>query len=138
LKKRYITESECPIVRYGITSTAVKGTNCKVTDNWLELLQVSISMRPYTYTNITYVKFGVLPDPTNTSMSTKSIDTLRTSLIELTLQQLNLTLNPSVFGHPVCMEILGFPVLFPHNASHSNPRQPIFNFTFDLTRQFII
>jgi len=99
--------------------------------------KVSVSMRPYNYTNTTYVKFGVLPDPRNTSMSIKSINALRTSLIRLTLQQLNLSLTPSVFGDPLCLEILGFPggitVLLPHNASHSDSIQPIFSITFDST-----
>lgn len=94
-------------------------------------------MEPYIYPNTTYVKFGVLPDPRNTSMSTKSIDALRASLIKLTLQQLNLSLTPSVFGDTFCLEILGFPggitVLLPHNASHADSRQPLFNITFNLT-----
>ena len=94
-------------------------------------------MRPYNYTNTTYVKFGVLPDPRNTSMSIESINALRTYLIKLTLQQLNLSLTPSVFGDPLCLEILGFPggitVLLPHNASHSDSIQPIFSITFDST-----
>ncbi|RLN09549.1 uncharacterized protein C2845_PM11G24670 [Panicum miliaceum] len=99
--------------------------------------KVSVSMRPYNYTNTTYVKFGVLPDPRNTSMSIKSINALRKSLIRLTLQQLNLSLTPSVFGDPLCLEILGFPggitVLLPHNASHADSIQPIFSIIFDLT-----
>ncbi|RLM80315.1 uncharacterized protein C2845_PM12G28190 [Panicum miliaceum] len=99
--------------------------------------KVSVSMRPYNYTNTTYVKFGVLPDPRNTSMSIKSIKALRTSLIRLTLQQLNLSLTPSIFGDPLCLEILGFPggitVLLPHNASRADSIQPIFSITFDLT-----
>ncbi|CAL5019751.1 unnamed protein product [Urochloa decumbens] len=99
--------------------------------------KVSVSMHPYNYTDTTYVKFGVLPDPRNTSMSKKSINTLRTSLIRLTLQQLNLSLTPSVFGDPLCLEILGFPggitVLLPHNDSHSDSIQHIFNITFDST-----
>jgi len=99
--------------------------------------KVSVSMRPYNYTNTTYVKFGVLPDPRNTSMSIESINALRTYLIKLTLQQLNLSLTPSVFGDPLCLEILGFPggitVLLPHNASHADSIQPIFSITFDST-----
>ncbi|CAN6233296.1 unnamed protein product [Urochloa humidicola] len=98
--------------------------------------KVSVSMCPYNYTNTTYVKFGVLPDPRNASMSIKSINALRTSLIRLTLQQLNLSLTPSVFGDPLCLEILGFPggitVSLPRNASHA-VIQPIFNITFDST-----
>ncbi|KAF8779925.1 hypothetical protein HU200_002195 [Digitaria exilis] len=99
--------------------------------------KVSVSMRPYNYTNTTYVKFCVLPDPRNTSMSINSINALRTSLIRLTLQQLNLSLTPCVFGDPLCLEILGFPggitLMLPHNASHAGPVQPLFNITFDLT-----
>ncbi|OEL38513.1 hypothetical protein BAE44_0000468 [Dichanthelium oligosanthes] len=117
--------------------TSVQETIFQVTEHWLTILQVSVSMRPYNYTNTTYVKFGVLPDPRNTPMSMKSIKALRTSLIGLTLQQLNLSLTPSVFGDPLCLEILGFPegitVLLPHNASHADSIQPIFNITFDST-----
>ena len=117
--------------------TSVPQTICQATEYWMKILQVSVSMRPYNYTNTTYVKFGVLPDPRNTSMSIKSINALRTSLIRLTLQQLNLSLTPSVFGDPLCLEILGFPggitVLLPHNASHSDSIQPIFSITFDST-----
>ena len=94
-------------------------------------------MRPYIYTDTTYVKFGVLPDPRNTSMSTKSINALRASLIKLTLHQLNLSLTPSVFGDTFCLEILGFPggitVLLPRNASHADSRQPLFNITLNST-----
>jgi hypothetical protein len=116
---------------------SVPQTVCQVTEYWMKILQVSVSMRPYNYTNTTYVKFGVLPDPRNTSMSIKSIKALRTSLIRLTLQQLNLSLTPSTFGDPLCLEILGFPggitVLLPHNASRADSIQPIFSITFDLT-----
>lgn len=112
-------------------------TICQVTEYWLKILQVSVSMRPYNYTNTTYVKFCVLPDPRNTSMSIKSVNALRASLIRLTLQQMNLSLTPSVFGDPLCLEILGFPggitVMLPHNAPYAGPVQPIFNVTFDLT-----
>jgi len=117
--------------------TSVPQTICQATEYWMEILQVSVSMRPYNYTNTTYVKFGVLPDPRNTSMSIESINALRTYLIKLTLQQLNLSLTPSVFGDPLCLEILGFPggitVLLPHNASHADSIQPIFSITFDST-----
>ncbi|XP_062221883.1 uncharacterized protein LOC133921135 isoform X1 [Phragmites australis] len=98
---------------------------------------VSVSMRPYTYTNTTYVTFGVLPDPRNTSLGPESMSTLRKSLIQLTLQQLNLSLTPSIFGDPFCLEILGFPggitVLLPHIDLHQDSIQSIFNITFDST-----
>lgn len=104
---------------------------------WLTIVQVSVSMQPYVYADTTYVKFGVLPDPRNTSMSTESIDALRASLIKLTLQQLNLSLTPSVFGDTFCLEILGFPggitVLLPHSAPHADLREPLFNVTFNST-----
>lgn len=99
--------------------------------------KVSVSMQPYIYADTTYVKFGVLPDPRNASMSTESIDALRASLIKLTLQQLNLSLTPSVFGDTFCLEILGFPggitVLLPHSAPHADLREPLFNVTFNST-----
>ncbi|WVZ73489.1 hypothetical protein U9M48_021789 [Paspalum notatum var. saurae] len=99
--------------------------------------KVSVSMQPYRDANTTYVKFGVIPDPRNTSMSTNSIKTLRKSLIRLTLRQLNLSLTPSVFGDPFCLEILGFPggitVLLPHTASQTDITHPLFNITFNST-----
>ncbi|KAJ1281181.1 hypothetical protein BS78_04G288500 [Paspalum vaginatum] len=99
--------------------------------------KVAVSMQPYKDANTTYVKFGVLPNPRNTSMSTNSIKTLRKSLIRLTLQELNLSLTPSVFGDPFCLEILGFPggitVLLPHTASQADVTQPLFSMTFNST-----
>ncbi|TVU28690.1 hypothetical protein EJB05_20220, partial [Eragrostis curvula] len=101
-------------------------------------VSVSMSPYPYTYTNSTYVTFGILPDPRNSSINQTSMSTLRYSLIKLTLQQLNLSLTPSVFGDPFCLEILGFPggitVFLPHSKFRPDlVVQPIFNITFDLT-----
>jgi hypothetical protein len=94
-------------------------------------------MHPYTYTNSTYVTFGILPHRRNSSINPASMSELRKSLIQLTLQQLNLSLTPSVFGDPFCLEILGFPggitMLLPHSNFHPDSVQPIFNITFELT-----
>ncbi|KAL6633474.1 hypothetical protein ACP70R_026145 [Stipagrostis hirtigluma subsp. patula] len=99
--------------------------------------KVSVSMHPYKDTNYTYVRFGILPDPRNTSISPGSMSTLRASLIRLTLQQLNLSLTPCVFGDPFCLDILGFPggitVSLPHRDLHEDSILPIFNITLDLT-----
>ncbi|KAL6912065.1 hypothetical protein ACP4OV_000870 [Aristida adscensionis] len=97
---------------------------------------VSVSLHQYNDTDYTYVRFGILPDPRNTSISSESVRKLRASFIRLTLQQLNLSLTPSVFGDPFCLDILGFPggitVLLPHKL-HKDWPQPIFNFTLDVT-----
>ncbi|KAK3155388.1 hypothetical protein QOZ80_2BG0202660 [Eleusine coracana subsp. coracana] len=100
--------------------------------------KVSVSMGPYKYTNSTYVAFGILPDPRNSSINPASMSRLRNSLIQLTLQQSNLSLTPSVFGDPFCLEILGFPggitVLLPFSNFHPDSIvQPLFNITLDLT-----
>ncbi|CAM0943891.1 unnamed protein product [Alopecurus aequalis] len=95
----------------------------------------------------TYVQFGILPDTTNTSISAQSMQVLRQNLIRLTLQQLNLSLTPSVFGYPFCVEVLGFPggitmeVEHPQQNSTVDPAQPIFSVTLEMSirqlRRFI-
>jgi hypothetical protein len=89
--------------------------------------------------DVTYVEFGILPDTMNTSISAKSMQVLRQNLVRLTLQQLNLSLTPSVFGDPFCVEVLGFPggitmeVEHPQQNSTADPAQPIFNATLGMS-----
>jgi hypothetical protein len=72
--------------------------------------QVSIvSMHPLTSKYSTQVVFGVLPYPKDTSISLPALSVLRSSLIEMMFQQLNLSLTPSLFGHPSSVELLRFP-----------------------------
>lgn len=74
------------------------------------LLQVSIvSMHPLTSKYSTHVVFGVLPYPNDASISLPALSVLRSSLIEMMLQQVNLSLTPSLFGHPSSFELLRFP-----------------------------
>ncbi|KAM0926902.1 hypothetical protein ACQ4PT_003063 [Festuca glaucescens] len=101
--------------------------------------KVSVSMQTFSLKDVTYVKFGILPDTMNTSISAQSIQVLRNNLIQLTLQQLNFSLTPSVFGDPFCVEVLGFPggitieVEHPQQNSTIDPAQPFFSMTLDLS-----
>lgn len=52
--------------------------------------------------------FGFLPDPIDAPTNPVSLSVLRSSLIELFLQQSNLTLTPT-FGQPSSLEILKYP-----------------------------
>lgn len=89
-------------------------------------------MHPLATSNLTYVVFGVLPDPSNASMSLLPLSILRSSLIELVLQQLNLTLTQSIFGQPSSFEVLKFPGGITLIPGHSPPiwqrPQILFNF----------
>ncbi|KAH9751722.1 hypothetical protein KPL71_014405 [Citrus sinensis] len=59
--------------------------------------------------NWTDIVFGVLSDPINARINPVSLSVLKSSLIELFLQQSNLTLTTTVFGQPSMFEILRFP-----------------------------
>ena len=91
------------------------------------------------FLSFTAVEFDVLPDPINTSISARSMHALRKNLIQLTLQQVNLSLTPSVFGYPLCVQMLGFPggitiELEPlQDDSILQVAQPIFNVTLDMS-----
>ena len=96
-------------------------------------------MQTFLPKDVTYVEFGILPDTMNTSISDQSMQVLRKNLIRLTLQQLNLSLTPSVFGDPFCVEVLGFPggitmeVEHPQQNSTVDPAQPIFSITLEMS-----
>ncbi|KAM0829332.1 hypothetical protein ACQ4PT_066949 [Festuca glaucescens] len=101
--------------------------------------KVSVSMQTFSLKDVTYVEFSILPDTINTSISAKSIQVLRKNLIQLTLQQLNLSLTPSAFGDPFCVEVLGFPggitmeVEHPQQNYTVDPAQPFFSMTLELS-----
>lgn len=101
--------------------------------------KVSVSMHPFFLKDVTYVEFGILPDTMSTSISAQSMQVLRKNLVRLTLQQLNLSLTPSVFGDPFCVEMLGFPggitmeVEHPQQNSTLDPAQPIFSVTLEMS-----
>jgi hypothetical protein len=65
-------------------------------------------MHPLAFKYSTHVVFGVLPYPKDASISLPALSVLRSSLIEMILQQVNLSLTP-LFGHPCCFELLRFP-----------------------------
>jgi hypothetical protein len=98
--------------------------------------QVAIlSMHQSGASNWTDVVFGVLSDPTNVPINPVSLSVLRSSLIELFLQQLNLTLTPTIFGKTSMFEILKFPggitVIPVQSASIWQIPQILFNFTLN-------
>lgn len=94
-----------------------------------------LSMHQSGASNWTDVVFGVLSDPINVPINPVSQSVLRSSLIELFLQQLNLTLTPSIFGKTSMFEILKIPggitVIPVQSASIWQIPQIQFNFTLN-------
>lgn len=68
-----------------------------------------ISMHPTASINSTYVIFGLLPEPRHAPISIAALSLLKSSLIELVLRQINLTLTRSMFGETLFFEVLKFP-----------------------------
>lgn len=66
-------------------------------------------MQPSTSKYSTNVVFGVVPYPKDASISLPALSVLRSSLIEMMLQHVNLSLTPSLFGHPSSVELMRFP-----------------------------
>lgn len=100
------------------------------------LLQVSVlSMHEDTTSNWTDVVFGVLPDPNDVPINLVSLSVLRSSLVELFLGQLNLSLTTSIFGKPSSFEILkcagGINVVPGPSAFVTKIPQILFNFTLN-------
>ncbi|PIN20059.1 hypothetical protein CDL12_07257 [Handroanthus impetiginosus] len=91
-----------------------------------------LSMHQARLSNRTDVVFGFLPDPINSTLNPVALSLLRSSLIDLFLQQYNLTLTSTIFGKPTSFEILNFPggitVMLERAALIS---QPLFNFTLN-------
>ncbi|KAA8545533.1 hypothetical protein F0562_020317 [Nyssa sinensis] len=91
-----------------------------------------LSMHQIGASNWTNVVFGVLSDPIDVSINSVFLSVLRSSLIELFLQQSNLTLTTSIFGQPSLFEILKFPggiTVIPESTSIWQIPQILFNFT---------
>ncbi|XP_047950264.1 uncharacterized protein LOC125195986 isoform X2 [Salvia hispanica] len=59
--------------------------------------------------NWTDVVFGFIPDPINSTTNPVALSVLKLSLIDLFLQQYNLTLTSTIFGEPSSFEILKYP-----------------------------
>lgn len=68
-----------------------------------------LSMHQDGKSNWSNVVFGFLPDPTDNTINPVFLSLLRSSLTDLFLQQCNLTLDYSLFGHPSSFEIFEFP-----------------------------
>lgn len=85
--------------------------------------------------NWTDVVFGVLPDPINAPINPVYLSVLKSSLIELFLQQSNLTLTTSIFGQPSMFQILkftgGITVIPLQATSIWQMPQILFNFTLN-------
>ncbi|GER24687.1 hydroxyproline-rich glycoprotein family protein [Striga asiatica] len=91
-----------------------------------------LSMHQAELPNQTYVVFGFLPDPINSTMNIVALTLLKSSLIDLFLEQYNLTLTSSIFGEPSSFEILKFPGGFTIIPEQVNLiTQPLMNFTLN-------
>ncbi|CAA0839022.1 Unknown protein [Striga hermonthica] len=91
-----------------------------------------LSMHQAELPNLTYVVFGFLPDPINSTMNVVALTLLKSSLIDLFLEQYNLTLTSSIFGEPSSFEILKFPGGFTIIPEQVNLiTQPLMNFTLN-------
>ncbi|KAH6787655.1 hypothetical protein C2S52_007207 [Perilla frutescens var. hirtella] len=68
-----------------------------------------LSMHQADSSNWTAVVFGFLTDPVNNTTNPVALSLLKSSLIDLFLQQYNLMLTSTIFGEPSSFEILKFP-----------------------------
>ncbi|XP_045817484.1 uncharacterized protein LOC123910431 [Trifolium pratense] len=93
------------------------------------ILSIHQSVAP----NWSDVVFGVLSDPMNVPINPVHLSVLKSSLIELFLQQSNLTFTTPVIGNTSLFEILKFPggltVIPEQSASIWQIREILFNFT---------
>lgn len=99
-------------------------------------MQVSIvSMQPLTTKYSTNVVFCVLPYPKDAAISLPALSVLKSSLIEMMLQHVNLSLTPSLFGHPSSFELMRFPggitVIPSQPGSPWADTYPLFNFVLN-------
>ncbi|KAH7518186.1 hypothetical protein FEM48_Zijuj09G0144900 [Ziziphus jujuba var. spinosa] len=94
-----------------------------------------LSMHRSGASNCTAVVFGVLSDPVNIPINQVYLSLLRSSLIEVFLQQSNLTVTTSIFGQPSKFEILkfqgGITVIPMQAALIWQKPQILFNFTLN-------
>lgn len=94
-----------------------------------------LSMHRSSASNCTGVVFGVLSDPLYIPINPVYLSLLRSSLIELFLQQSNLTVTTSIFGQPSTFEILkfqgGITVIPMQAALIWETPQILFNFTLN-------
>lgn len=94
-----------------------------------------MSMHKSRIPNSSYVVFGFLPHLKGISIHPVSLSVLKSSLIELFLQESNLTLTSSTFGVPTSFEIIkfrgGLTVIPRQPAPVSQIVQTLFNFTLN-------
>lgn len=94
-----------------------------------------LSMHRSGASNYTDVVFGVLSDPLYIPINPVYLSLLRSSLIEVFLQQSNLTVTTSIFGQPSTFEILkfqgGITVIPMQAALIWETPQILFNFTLN-------
>ncbi|XP_052193131.1 verprolin isoform X2 [Diospyros lotus] len=99
-----------------------------------------LSMHQPSASNWTNVVFGILSDPIDVSINPVSLSLLRSSLVELFVQESNLTLT-RIFGQPSSFEILKFAggiTLIPEqSAGISDIPLVLFNFTLNNSIQQI-
>ncbi|XP_042010146.1 synaptojanin-1-like [Salvia splendens] len=98
----------------------------------LSLKVAVLSIHQADLSNSTDVVFGFLPDPINTTTNLVALSVLKSSLIDLFLQQYNLTLTPTIFGESSSFEILKFPggvTIIPENSPLLS--LPLVNFTLN-------
>ncbi|KAK6945579.1 hypothetical protein RJ641_013123 [Dillenia turbinata] len=92
-----------------------------------------LSMHQSVASNWTDVVFGILSDSKDVPLDPVPLSILKSSLIELVLGQVNLTLTTSIFGHPSSFQILKLPggvtVIPLQYASIWQIPQTLFNFT---------
>jgi len=85
--------------------------------------------------NWTDVVFGFIPDPVNVPINMVSLSVLRSSLIDLFLEQSNLTVTTLIFGQPSTFETFRFPggitIVPMQYASIWQMPQILFNFTLN-------
>uniref|UniRef100_A0A0E0M1Z0 DUF7036 domain-containing protein n=1 Tax=Oryza punctata TaxID=4537 RepID=A0A0E0M1Z0_ORYPU len=92
-----------------------------------------VSMCSLTSKYSTNVVFSVLPSPKEASISLPALSVLRSSLIAMMLNQVNLSLTESLFGHPSSVELLRFPggITVIPEQSGSVWADPLFNFVLN-------
>uniref|UniRef100_A0A0D3H7M3 DUF7036 domain-containing protein n=1 Tax=Oryza barthii TaxID=65489 RepID=A0A0D3H7M3_9ORYZ len=92
-----------------------------------------VSMSSLTSKYSTNVVFSVLPSPKEASISLPALSVLRSSLIAMMLNQVNLSLTEPLFGHPSSVELLRFPggITVIPEQSGSVWADPLFNFVLN-------
>lgn len=82
--------------------------------------------------NRTSVVFGALPDPISAPINPVSLSVMKSSLVEVFMKQINLTLTTEIFGSPSEFEILKFRggiTVMPESTPIGLMPQILFNFT---------